>query len=75
MNIFTQTWNGEDWEPKEMKWTYDGKECGFVCVDDYTWNKEKGVCEKIQQQEQKCDISTLPENAKPIADIFYQTRN
>jgi len=73
--IFMQTWNGEDWEPKEMKWTYDGKECGFVCVDDYTWNKEKGVCEKIQQQEQKCDESLLPKNTKPTNPTFTQTWN
>ena len=32
-STFMQTWNGKEWEPTEMKWTYEGKECGFVCAD------------------------------------------
>lgn len=59
--IFTQTWDGENWIPKNKDAVYSETpvECGFVCPEEYYWNNF--YC--IDRPTRKKDCPALPANA------------
>ncbi|MFA5917523.1 MAG: prepilin-type N-terminal cleavage/methylation domain-containing protein [Candidatus Gracilibacteria bacterium] len=56
-NTYIQTFDGTNWNPDSISWSYSGTICGFNCLDTHTWSGALNEC--LQKINGVCGSATL----------------